>query len=43
MTGWLSARLGSAPVGPAVRRVIFGGVLAMAVTYGIGSLVGTQV
>jgi VIT1/CCC1 family predicted Fe2+/Mn2+ transporter len=42
-TGWLSARLGSAPVGPAVRRVIFGGVLAMAVTYGIGSFVGTQV
>jgi len=42
-TGWLSARLGSAPAGPAVRRVIFGGLLAMAVTYGIGSLVGTQV
>lgn len=42
-TGWLSARLGSAPVGPAVRRNIIGGVVAMAVTYGIGSLVGTQI
>lgn len=42
-TGWLSARLGAAPPWPAVRRVIIGGVLAMAVTYAIGSLVGTQV
>lgn len=42
-TGWLSARLGSAPVPRAVARVVMGGVLAMAVTYGIGSLVGTQV
>jgi VIT1/CCC1 family predicted Fe2+/Mn2+ transporter len=42
-TGWLSARLGSAPPWPAVRRVVLGGLLAMAVTYAIGSLVGTQV
>lgn len=42
-TGFASARLGSAPVGPAVRRNIIGGLVAMAVTYGIGSLVGTQV
>lgn len=42
-TGWLSARLGSAPVGPAIRRNVIGGVLAMAVTYGIGTLVGTQI
>ncbi|MFC7489677.1 MULTISPECIES: VIT1/CCC1 transporter family protein [unclassified Knoellia] len=41
-TGWLSARLGSSPVGPAIRRNVVGGVLAMAVTYAIGSLVGTQ-
>ncbi len=39
-TGFLSARIGDAPVGPAVRRVVIGGVLAMAVTYAIGSLVG---
>lgn len=43
VTGWASARLGSAPVGPAVRRNVIGGLLAMAVTYAIGSLVGTQV
>jgi VIT1/CCC1 family predicted Fe2+/Mn2+ transporter len=39
-TGLLSARIGDAPVRPAVRRVVVGGMLAMAVTYGIGSLVG---
>ena len=39
-TGFLSARIGDAPVGHAVRRVVIGGVLAMAVTYAIGSLVG---
>ncbi|PRY60276.1 VIT1/CCC1 family predicted Fe2+/Mn2+ transporter [Knoellia remsis] len=43
VTGYASARLGSAPVGPAVRRNVIGGLLAMAVTYAIGSLVGTQV
>ena len=39
-TGFLSARIGDAPVRPAVRRVVFGGVLAMAITYAIGSLIG---
>ena len=39
-TGFLSARIGDAPTRPAVRRVVIGGVLAMAVTYAIGSLVG---
>ena len=39
-TGFLSARVGDAPAGPAVRRVVVGGLLAMAVTYGIGSLIG---
>ncbi len=42
LTGWMSARVGGAPVGRAVARLIAGGVLAMAVTYGIGALVGTQ-
>lgn len=42
-TGWSSARLGGAPVRPALRRNVIGGLIAMAVTYGIGSLVGTQV
>ena len=42
-TGWGSARLGKAPVRPAVLRNVAGGALAMLVTYGIGALVGTQV
>ena len=42
-TGWGSARLGQAPVRPAVLRNIAGGMLAMLVTYAIGALVGTQV
>ncbi len=41
LAGVLSARAGDAPVRPAVTRVVVGGVLAMAVTYAIGSLVGT--
>ena len=41
--GSLGARAGGAPVGPAVLRVTFWGALAMAVTAGIGRLVGTAV
>jgi vacuolar iron transporter family protein len=40
VTGSVSARLGSAPVGRAVLRNIAGGLLAMAVTYLLGGLVG---
>ena len=40
LTGWSSARLGGAALRPAIVRNVTGGVLAMAVTYGIGSLVG---
>jgi VIT1/CCC1 family predicted Fe2+/Mn2+ transporter len=43
VTGWGSARLGQAPVRPAVLRNIAGGMVAMLVTYGIGALVGTQI
>ncbi len=42
-TGLLSAHLGSAPKGAAVVRLVLGGALAMAVTFGIGGLVGTAV
>ena len=42
-TGFGSARLGQAPVRPAVLRNIAGGLVAMLVTYAIGTLVGTQV
>ena len=39
-TGFLSARVGEAPTRPAVFRNVLGGLLAMAATYGIGSLIG---
>lgn len=38
--GSLGARLGGAPLGPAVLRVTFWGMLAMAVTAGVGRLFG---
>jgi VIT1/CCC1 family predicted Fe2+/Mn2+ transporter len=40
ITGALSARLGQAPTGRAVLRNVGGGLAAMAVTYGLGTLVG---
>jgi vacuolar iron transporter family protein len=43
MTGWVSARLGYGGAGRAVVRNVGGGVLAMAVTYGVGVLLGTQI
>ena len=42
-TGLLAARLGSAPVGRSLWRNVIGGLLAMAVTYGIGTLVGRAI
>jgi VIT1/CCC1 family predicted Fe2+/Mn2+ transporter len=43
LTGWISARLGDASARKATVRVVTGGLLAMALTYAIGSLVGTQI
>jgi VIT1/CCC1 family predicted Fe2+/Mn2+ transporter len=40
-TGAVSAQLGRAPIGPAVLRNVGGGLLAMAITFGLGTLVGT--
>jgi VIT1/CCC1 family predicted Fe2+/Mn2+ transporter len=40
LTGFLSARAGGTRVGRAIVRNVVGGLLAMAVTYGIGRLVG---
>ncbi|MBT2390325.1 VIT family protein [Streptomyces sp. ISL-1] len=40
LTGWSSARLGGTAAGRAVLRNVVGGALAMAVTYGAGSLLG---
>ena len=41
LAGWLSARFGLSPRGRAVARNVGGGLLAMGVTYLIGTLVGT--
>ena len=41
--GAISARVGGAPLGKAVGRVVFWGALAMAATYGIGKLFGVVV
>lgn len=43
ITGFVSARLGGAATGRAVVRNVLGGALAMAVTYGIGTLLGGAV
>lgn len=43
IAGYVSARLGDADRGKAVRRLVVGGVAAMAVTYAIGLLMGTTV
>jgi VIT1/CCC1 family predicted Fe2+/Mn2+ transporter len=43
LTGWLSASSGNAPRRPAILRNVVGGLLAMGVTYLIGSLVGLGV
>jgi VIT1/CCC1 family predicted Fe2+/Mn2+ transporter len=42
-TAVLSAKLGGSPWRPAAVRLVAGGALAMAVTFGIGALVGTAV
>lgn len=43
LTGFVSARLGYARPGRAVARNVAGGLFAMAVTYAIGSALGTQI
>jgi vacuolar iron transporter family protein len=43
IAGWVSASLGGSSVRKAVLRVVIGGALGLAVTYGIGHLVGTAV
>ena len=40
LTGALSAKLGDAPVGRSVTRIVIGGSLALAVTFAVGSLFG---
>jgi VIT1/CCC1 family predicted Fe2+/Mn2+ transporter len=43
ITGSVSARLGGSHRGRAVLRLVFGGALALAVTWAIGSLLGTTI
>jgi VIT1/CCC1 family predicted Fe2+/Mn2+ transporter len=43
LTGWASARLGYGPTRRAVLRNMAGGLFAMAVTYGVGTLIGPHV
>jgi VIT1/CCC1 family predicted Fe2+/Mn2+ transporter len=43
LAGWVSAHLGGSSIRKAVLRVVVGGALGLAVTYGIGHLVGTAV
>ena len=43
LTGWASASSARARARRAVLRNVAGGLLAMVVTYLIGSLVGTQI
>jgi vacuolar iron transporter family protein len=43
LAGWVSAHLGGSSIRKAVLRVVIGGALGLAVTYGIGHLVGTAV
>ena len=43
LTGVISARLGHFAGGPSVARNVAGGLLAMAITYGVGKIAGTQV
>ena len=43
LLGGVGAAAGGAPIGKGVLRVTFWGVIAMAVTYGIGTLLGTSV
>ena len=42
-TGWLSAHLGESPKPRAIARIVIGGILALAVTYVIGALIGGTV
>ena len=43
LCGLISARIGDARSGRAVLRLVVGGAAAMAITYGIGTALGTQV
>jgi VIT1/CCC1 family predicted Fe2+/Mn2+ transporter len=41
--GAVGARIGGSKRGPAVARIVIGGAVGLAVTYGIGQLVGAVI
>ena len=43
LTGWISAYLSGAPRAPSIMRNVFGGLLAMSVTFAVGRIAGTQI
>ncbi len=43
LTGALSARLGGSSIRQAVLRLVIGGALGLAFTYGVGHLFGTAI
>lgn len=43
LTGGVGARLGDAPVRPAIVRVVIGGLLALGATWAVGRLLGSAV
>jgi vacuolar iron transporter family protein len=43
VAGAVSARIGGSRPGPAVARIVIGGAIGLAVTYGIGQLVGAAI
>ena len=43
LTGFVAARLGRTPVGRSVLRNVVGGLLALAITYAVGKIAGTQI
>ena len=42
LSGWISAWLGGASTLIGITRTVVGGLLAMAITYGVGKIAGTQ-
>ena len=40
--GWLGAMLGKAPLLRSVLRVLIGGLLDMAITFGLNKLIGSR-
>ncbi len=43
LSGWISAKLGGTSIASSVARTVAGGILGMAITYGVGHLAGVAV